>query len=55
MPWPTILEWLAWFRIDAEAQEKLMAEARENARVEQRLKDMQGDPYFRRTGPLLGD
>ena len=54
MGWPLILEWLAYFRIEAEKQELMMAEAREDARVEQRLNEMQGDPYVKRPGTARG-
>ena len=48
------MEWLAYFRIEAKQHEQMLAEAREDARVEQRLKDMQGDPYFNRPGATRG-
>ena len=48
------MEWLAYFRIEAKQQERMMAEAREDARVEQRLKKMEGDPYFNRPGVTRG-
>ncbi len=43
--WPIVLEWLAWFKIDAEAHERMRGEAEERARVQSRADALARDPY----------
>lgn len=47
LPWPMLMEWNAWFKIDSESQERMRAEARENAEIEAARRNMAADPFFR--------
>ncbi len=45
MPWPYVVEWLEFFKIENEAHERLRAEAKHRADAEARVSDLSRNPY----------